>query len=175
VLCKLCFFYHNPPARNREHITCLGNPSQCHNMFPQLCIRSLLIDGKQVEDIISLLFGLCHRRWTTTPLSLILRFNGGTLWFWARLQLNDHKPQVHTLDRPLGESTAGHQLVWSTNEAFGDCKWSKFEPELSSDKRPLFDSTCSLRYFLSISWSSRICCLQLTAAGSCSLLSFVIL
>jgi hypothetical protein len=145
------------------------------------CTRSLLIDGTHSEDTIPLLFGLCHRRWTTAPSLLILRFNSGdplslsSVKAIQYLQLNAHKPQVHTPDRPLGESLAGHQLVWSTKEALEDCNCSKFEPELSSDKRPLFDSSCSLWYLLCKTLSSRISYVQLTTAGSCSFPSFVML
>jgi hypothetical protein len=41
------------------------------------CTRSSLIDGTHSEDAVPLLFGLCHRRWTTSPSLLILRFNNG--------------------------------------------------------------------------------------------------
>jgi hypothetical protein len=145
------------------------------------CTRSLLIDGTHSEDTIPLLFGLCHRRWTTAPSLLILRFNSGdplslsSVKAIQYLQLNAHKPQVQTPDRPLGESLTGHQLVWSTKEALEDCNCSKFESELSSDKRPLFDSSCSLRYLLCKTWSSIISYVQLTTAGSCSFPSFVML
>jgi hypothetical protein len=146
------------------------------------CCTSLsLTDGTQVEDTVTLLFGLCHRRWTTTPSSLILRFNSGdclslrSVKAIQYLQLSTHKPQVHTPDRSLGESTTRHQLVWSTKEASKDCICSKFEPVLSTDKRPLFDSRCSLWYLLCISWSSRFCSVQLSTACSYSFLSYVIL
>jgi len=39
------------------------------------CICLYLSDDLHVEDAVSKLFGLCHRRWTTTPPLLILRFN----------------------------------------------------------------------------------------------------
>jgi hypothetical protein len=144
------------------------------------CTRSSLIDGTHSEDAVPLLFGLCHGRWTTAPSLLILRFNSGdplslsSVKAIQYLQLN-HKPQVHTPDRPLGESPTGHQLVWSIKEALEDCNCSKFEPELSTDKRSLFDSNCSLRYLLCKMSPSRIRYVQLRTAGSCSFLSFVIL
>jgi hypothetical protein len=104
------------------------------------CISLPLDDDILVEDTVLVLSGLCHRRWTTSPSLLILIFDSGdplslsSVKATQYLQLNSYKPQVHTSDRPLGESTAGHQLVWSINEALEDCNCSKFEPELPSDK-----------------------------------------
>jgi hypothetical protein len=86
-----------------------------------LCCTSLTsIDDSHVEGAVPVLFGLCHRRWTIAPSLLILRFDSGDPLSLSSVkaiqypQLNPYKPQVHTPDRPLGESTAGHQLVWST-------------------------------------------------------------
>jgi hypothetical protein len=86
-----------------------------------LCCTSLTsIDDSHVEGAVPVLFGLCHRRWTIAPSLLILRFDSGDPLSLSSVkaiqypQLNLYKPQVHTPDRPLGESTAGHQLVWST-------------------------------------------------------------
>ena len=150
------------------------------NFLTCVCCTSLsLMDGNTVEDIVPLLFGLCHRRWTTAPSLLILRFNRGDFLCLSsvkviqHLQLNTFKPQVHTPERPSGESPAGHQLVWSAKEALGDCKCSKFEPELSTDDRPLVDSICSLRYLLCKFWPSSICYVQLSTDGPCSVVSFV--
>jgi hypothetical protein len=41
------------------------------------CTCLSLSDGRLVEDAVFSLFGLCHRRWTTSPPLLIPRFNSG--------------------------------------------------------------------------------------------------
>jgi hypothetical protein len=48
------------------------NPKSCSCT---ICTCLSLSDDRLVEDAVSLLFGLCHRRWTATPPSLIPRFN----------------------------------------------------------------------------------------------------
>jgi hypothetical protein len=75
----------------------------------------------------------------------------------------------------LLDSTTEHQLVWSIKEALEDYNYSKFKSELSSNKRPLFDSNYNLSYLLCFLWSSRIYLVQLTTACSCSLQSVVML
>ena len=151
-----------------------SGPDEQNVLRYMCCIGLSLVDGYSVEDTVPFLFGLCHRRRPTAPPLLILRFDRGDFFSLSSvkairyLQLNTFKPQVHTSERPLGESPAGHQLIWSTNEALGDCNCSKFEPELSTDDRPLFDSICSLRYLLCKSWPSTICYVKLRTADPCS-------
>jgi hypothetical protein len=138
------------------------------------CTRSYLMDGTILEDTVLLLFGMCHRRWTTTPPLLILRFKRGDILRLSsmkairHLQFYAHQPQVHTQERPLEESPASHQLVWTTKKAHEDCNCSKFESGLSPDKQPLFDSSCSIRYLLCTHRPSKICYVQLSTSGSCS-------
>jgi hypothetical protein len=75
---------------------------------------------------------------------------------------------VHTPERPLEESPVWHQLVWTTKKALEDCNCSKFEPGLSPNKQPLFESSCSIRYLLCTHRPSKICYVQLSTSGSCS-------
>lgn len=101
--------------------------------------RFYLPDDYLAEDAVLLPFGLCHQGWTTTSLSMILRFNGGdpirlsSVMLPQNLQLNP-QPRVHTPDRPSGEPPAGHQPVWSTMEALKDCRCSNIESMLSTDE-----------------------------------------
>ena len=72
-------------------------------------------DDCYVEDAVSELFGLCHRRWTTTPPLLIPRFNSRDTLSLSSvtpipyLQLSSI-PRVQISDRPSGEPPVGHQL-----------------------------------------------------------------
>ena len=67
----------------------------------------LLSDDRYVEDAVSKLFGLCHRRWMTTPPLLILRFNSRDTFSFSSvkaiqdLQLSSI-PCMLIPDRPLG-------------------------------------------------------------------------
>jgi hypothetical protein len=103
------------------------------------CTKFFMADDHSVEDTAPL-FGFFHQRWTTTPLSLIPRFNSRGLSRLSSVtvlqnpQLSSFKPRMHTPDRPLEEPPTGHQLVWSMNEALGDCKCSNIESVLSADK-----------------------------------------
>jgi hypothetical protein len=77
-----------------------------------------LSDDRLVEDVVSM-FGLCHRRWTITPPLLNPGFNSrctlslSSVTVIAYIQLNPI-PCEHFLDKPLGESPAGHQLDRTT-------------------------------------------------------------
>jgi hypothetical protein len=70
------------------------------------------------------------------------------------LQLSSPKSRMHTPNRPSGEPSAGHQLVWSINEALEDCRCSNIKSVLSTDKRSLFGFICSLQYRLLVFRSS---------------------
>jgi hypothetical protein len=76
-----------------------------------------LLHDHLVEDAVLAPFGPCHQRWTTTPLSMIPRFNGkdplrlSSVMVPQNLQLGLYQPRVHTPDRPSGEPPAGHQLL----------------------------------------------------------------
>jgi hypothetical protein len=119
-----------------------------------------LSDDYLVEDAVLPPFGLCHQRCTTTPLSLIPRFNGGdphrlsSVMVPQNLQPNPSQPQVHTPDRPSGEPPAGHQLVWSMMEALEDCICSNIKSVLSMDERSLFGFIGNLWYQLQVFRSS---------------------
>jgi hypothetical protein len=132
------------------------------NCTSYCCMWPLLLDVIHVEDTIPLLFRLCHQRWTTTPSLLILRFNNGdslslnSVKAIRYLQLEAHKPQVHTPERLLEELTTRHQPVWSIMDALEDHNCNKFKLELSLDKRLLFDSNCNLPYLLCKLWSSKL-------------------
>jgi hypothetical protein len=121
---------------------------------------SFLRDDHLVEDAVFPPFGLCHQRWTTTPLLLIPRFNGGDLLRLSsvmvprNLQLNPPHPQVHTPDRLPGEAPVGHQPVWNTMKALEDCRCSNIESVLSVDERPLFGFIGILWYQLHVFRSS---------------------
>jgi hypothetical protein len=134
------------------------------------CTRFSLIDETHGEVAVPL-FGLNHQRWLTTPLLLVLRFNSvdtlslSSVSLLRYLQLSTPQPQVHTPDRPLGEPSTGHQLVWSI-EAFEDYNCGIFESELSADDRSPFGSTCSLRRLLQELLPS--CFVQLSSLVSCS-------
>ena len=74
-------------SSNRFGCVCMLTGSSCittvlkEQVSPK-CVggtRSTLIVGSTVEDTVLLLFGLCHRRWTTAPSLLILKFNSGDL------------------------------------------------------------------------------------------------
>jgi hypothetical protein len=139
----------------------MGNASKYEQdcIFSSRCTRVFMVDDLLVEDTAPL-FGLFHQRWSTTPLSLIPRFNSrgpsrlSSVMVLQNLQLSFPKPRMHTPDRPSGEPPAGHQLVWSMNEALGDCKCSNIESVLSADKRSLFGFIGSLRYRLLVLRSS---------------------
>jgi hypothetical protein len=117
--------------------------------FCRTCL-SLPAD-RHVEDAVSMLFGLCHRRCTTTLLLLIPRFNGrdtlslSSVKVIRYLQLN-FSPRVHIPDRPLGEPPAGHQLDRTYIEALEDCICGNFESELSADERTPCGSICDLQH-----------------------------
>jgi hypothetical protein len=123
------------------------------------CTKFFMSDDRPVEDTVPL-FGFFHQRWTTTPLSLIPRFNSrgpsrlSSVMVLQDLQLSSLKPRMHTPDRPLGEPPTGHQLVWSMNEALGDCRCSNIESVLSTDKRSLFGFIGGLLYRLLVFRSS---------------------
>jgi hypothetical protein len=119
------------------------------------CTCLSLPDDRHVEDAVSLLFGLCHRRWMTTPPLLIPRFNGrdtlslSSVKVIRYLQLNS-TPRVHIPDRPLGEPPAGHQLDRTSFEALEDYRCGNFESELSADERTSYGSICDLRRLLHV-------------------------
>ena len=107
-------------------------------------------DDCLVEYAVSMLFGLCHRRWTTTPPSLIPRFNSGdplslgSVKVIRNLKLNSI-PHVHMPDRPLGEPPTGHQLDCTSIEALEDYKCGNFESVLSTDERTPSGSICGFQ------------------------------
>jgi hypothetical protein len=123
------------------------------------CTKFFMSDDRPVEDTVPL-FGFFHQRWTTTPLSLIPRFNSrgpsrlSSVMVLQDLQLSSLKPRMHMPDRLLGEPPTGHQLVWSMNEALGDCRCSNIESVLSTDKRSLFGFIGGLLYRLLVFRSS---------------------
>jgi hypothetical protein len=120
-----------------------------------------LPDDLLVEGVVLSQFGLCHQRWTTTSLSLIPRFNRGnplrlsSVMVHQNLQFNRPKPRVHTPDRLSGETPVGHQLVWSTIEAY-ICNNTK--SVLPVDDRSLFGFTGNLWYQLQMFRSSLCFC-----------------
>jgi hypothetical protein len=60
--------------------TIISGKVQNHFFIITICTMLYLSDDQHVEDVVLPLFGLCHQRWMTTPLSLIPRFNGGDSW-----------------------------------------------------------------------------------------------
>jgi hypothetical protein len=139
------------------------------------CTCSLLSLDRHAEDVVSMLFGLCHRRWTTTPPLLILRFNSrdtlslSSVKVIQDLQLNSI-PHVHNPDRPLGEPSAGHQLDRTSIEAFEDYRCGNFEFELSTDERTPYGSICDLQHLLREFRSPSCSVVQLGTYLSCSFL-----
>jgi hypothetical protein len=113
-----------------------------------------LSDDHLVEDVVLSLFGLCHQRCTTTPLLLILSFNGrdslrlSSVMVSLNLQLNPSQPRVHTPYWPSREPIAGHQLVWSMMEAHEDCRYISIDSVLLRDDRVLFGFIGILLYQL---------------------------
>jgi hypothetical protein len=101
------------------------------------CFCLSLSYDQSVEDAVFMLFGLCHRRCTTTPLSLIPKFNNKDTHSLSSvkpiryLQFNSI-PRAHIPDRPSGEPHAGHQLDRTFIEAFEDCGCGNFESGLSA-------------------------------------------
>lgn len=124
-----------------------------HFLCSLSCTCLSVSHDRLVEDAVSTLFGLCHQRWTTTPLLLILRFNSGDTLSLSSvkdtqyLQLNSI-PRVYIPDRPLGEPPAGHQLDRTSIEALEDCKCGNIESGLSTDERSPFGSICDLQHLL---------------------------
>lgn len=139
----------------------MGNASKHEQdyMFSSGCTKFFMADDHPVEGTAPL-FGFFHQRCTTTPLSLIPRFSSrgpsrlSSVMVLKNLQLSSLKPRMHTPDRPSGEPPAGHQLVWSIKEAFGDCICSNIESVLSTDKRSLFGFIGSLQCHLLVFRSS---------------------
>jgi hypothetical protein len=135
------------------------------------CTCLSLSDGRLVEDAVFSLFGLCHRRWTTSPPLLIPRFNGGdtsslsSVKVIPYLQLNS-TPRVHFPDRPSGEPPAGHQLDRTLIEALEDCRCGNFESGLSTDDRTPYGFICDLRHLHEFRPSC--CVVQLRTYVSCS-------
>lgn len=136
------------------------------------CTCLPLSDDRLVEDAISKLFGLCHRRWTTTPSSLILRFNSrdslssSSVMDIRYLQLNS-TPCVLIPDRLSGEPPAGHQLDRTFIEALEDYRCGNFESELSTDERTPYGSICDLQHLHEFR-STSCCIVQLGTYLSCS-------
>jgi hypothetical protein len=112
-------------------------------MFSSRCTKFFMANDHPVEDIAPL-FGAFHQRCTTTPMSLIRRFNHrgpsrlNSEMVLKNLMLSSIKPRMHTPDRSLGEPPSEHQLVWIITEAFEDCRYNNIESALSLDKRSLF-------------------------------------
>ena len=111
--------------------------------FQRSCCTLLsLPDGDLAGETVLFLFGFFHRRWPTTSLLLIPRFNRGDMLRLSSvlvhiyLHLKSPLPQVHTPDRPSGEPPTGHQPVWSI-EALGDIADAAFsnESDLSTHDR----------------------------------------
>jgi hypothetical protein len=144
-------------AANLEMSNASKHEQDC--ILSSRCTMFFMADDHHVEDTAPM-FGFFHQRWTTTPLSLIPRFNSrgpiklSSVTVLQNLQLSSFKPHMHTPDRPLGEPPTGHQLVWSMNEVLGDCRCSNIESVLSADKRSLFGFIGSLLYHLPVFRSS---------------------
>ena len=104
-----------------------------------------------VQDVVSLLFGLCHWRWTTTPLSLIPRFNSRDTRSSSSVKLIRYQqlnpiPHVHITDRPLGDPPVEHQLDRTYIEALEDYRCDNFGSGLSTDGRMPYGLFCDLHH-----------------------------
>jgi hypothetical protein len=135
------------------------------------CTCLSLSDGRLAEDAVLSLFGLCHRRWKTSPPLLIPRFNSGdtsslsSVKVIQYLQLSS-TPLVHFPDRPSGEPPTGHQLDRTLIEALEDCRCGNFESGLSTDERTPYGSICDLQHLHEFRPSC--CFVQLRTYVSCS-------
>jgi hypothetical protein len=115
------------------------------------CTHFSLSHGCHVEDAVSQLFGLCHRRWMTTPPLLITRFNSRDVLSLSsvkviRYLLLNSTPRMHFPDRPSGEPLAGHQLDRTFVEALEDYRCGNFESGMSTNERTPYGSICDLQH-----------------------------